>query len=1042
MNYIKYIIILLVVPIFSQFGKNIVQYSTFDWHYIQTEYFDIYYYDTQVNADYVAAESKNAYNRISKAIGWELTNRIPIIIYNSHNDFQQTNVIDMYMPEGVGGVTELYKNRVVIPYDAEHKKFKDVLNHELVHAFINDYLYKGNAINMQDQNIKPIPLWMNEGLAEFLTESWSTESDMWIRDLVINGEQLPTFNQLNGYLAYRGGQSIWKFIIEVLDVSYLTKETNAPTIIASIFRSISNGGDLNEAFKNNINLNLEELEEEWQKYLKKQYWVDINDRDYIEDIATPLFNQKKINANYSIAPSVSPDGLSLAFYSNHDGVMSLYIIPADCQQCEKKSFKKLLKGEMSTEFEELHILRPGITWNPKSTKVMVAVKSRSEDAIFIINTKNNKKEKLTFSEYGIKAIFQPSWHPVDKDLIAFIGSDNIQSDIYTYNLNNNNLVNVTDDIFTDKDIEWSHNGKNIIFSSDRGSYLNSNQTKNTKKWGIQFDLYSVTINDKNNNIIRLTDTVYDESYPQPMENDSIIAYISDQNGINNIYLLNSFNKKEIPASNVLTGITQLEVSNNNLFFTGFEKSIFSLYRLDSLKIDWSSKDKLSIANWKEKYINYDYSLLSSQVEEKNNYNNYIFKKNSFTNPSANKLDNKNKIIERDSTGNYIGQEYKTRFTMDIGQMYYGFGLNGNDYGGGNGMAQFLFSDILGDHKIYIGTALSVNLKRSDYSFAYRYLPNLLDWTFLLFHDASEFMNDEYYGDEDTEEIILIQNFKSTINASFPVSKFNRFDFEMSYYLFTEHLDIYKYNNGYYDLDRSEFIKQDYISTIDFKYVWDNTRFFYTYPIDGKRFYLKYKNAPFNNFQSATFDGRVYKNIGNGISFMCRNFTGFSWGSDNQSFYLGSAPLISNSNNYNVNQYYNNQNLEEYYTSEHVVPIRGVPFMYKKGDNAVMFNFEMRAPFLLYYFPTIKWLGQINGIIFMDVGAAWNKDSKIPKITDSYSWLDRESGGSEQGWVMSFGWGPRLILFGLPIQLNYAWQYNPISGKQSSRRYEVTMGFDL
>jgi outer membrane protein assembly factor BamA len=103
---------------------------------------------------------------------------------------------------------------------------------------------------------------------------------------------------------------------------------------------------------------------------------------------------------------------------------------------------------------------------------------------------------------------------------------------------------------------------------------------------------------------------------------------------------------------------------------------------------------------------------------------------------------------------------------------------------------------------------------------------------------------------------------------------------------------------------------------------------------------------------------------------------------------------------------------------------------------------MRAPFLLYYFPTIKWLGQINGIIFMDVGAAWNKDSKILKITDSKSWLDRESGGSEQGWVMSFGWGPRLILFGLPIQLNYAWQYNPISGKQSSRRYEITMGFDL
>ena len=191
MHFYKYIILTLIIPLYSQFGKNIVQYQSFDWHYLQTEYFDIYYYDTDINAQYVAQESQNAYDNISNALQWKLKNRIPIIVYNSHNDFQQTNVIDMYMPEGVGGVTELYKNRVVIPYDGKHKDFKDVLHHELVHAFINDYIYKGNAMNMQDESITPIPLWMNEGLAELLSNNWSTESDMWIRDLVINGKQLP-----------------------------------------------------------------------------------------------------------------------------------------------------------------------------------------------------------------------------------------------------------------------------------------------------------------------------------------------------------------------------------------------------------------------------------------------------------------------------------------------------------------------------------------------------------------------------------------------------------------------------------------------------------------------------------------------------------------------------------------------------------------------------------------------------------------------------------------------------------------------------------
>ena len=160
MKFLKYIIIFLISIMYSQYGKNIVQYHTFNWHYIQTEYFDIYYYDTNINAQYVAEESDKAYDVISNAIGWNLKNRVPIIVYNSHNDFQQTNVIDMYMPEGVGGVTELYKNRVVIPYDGVNKQFKNVIHHELVHAFINDCVYGGSLKNMVANSIKvQIPLY-------------------------------------------------------------------------------------------------------------------------------------------------------------------------------------------------------------------------------------------------------------------------------------------------------------------------------------------------------------------------------------------------------------------------------------------------------------------------------------------------------------------------------------------------------------------------------------------------------------------------------------------------------------------------------------------------------------------------------------------------------------------------------------------------------------------------------------------------------------------------------------------------------------------
>ena len=126
-------------------------------------------------------------------------------------------------------------------------------------------------------------------------------------------------------------------------------------------------------------------------------------------------------------------------------------------------------------------------------------------------------------------------------------------------------------------------------------------------------------------------------------------------------------------------------------------------------------------------------------------------------------------------------------------MYYGFGFNSSDYAGGNGMAQFLFSDILGDHKIYIGTELNINLKRSDYSFAYRYLPNMIDWTFLFFHDATELFEQNI---SNGFEATLYQQFRFAMNASRPLSKFNRLDFGLGYHLLTTHLDTYEDTGSY------------------------------------------------------------------------------------------------------------------------------------------------------------------------------------------------------------------------------------------------------
>ncbi|MEK9135699.1 MAG: peptidase S9, partial [Bacteroidota bacterium] len=137
----------------TQFGKNKVQYTKFNYYFIQSDHFDLYFTEGGESlAEFTAAAAESAYARISKSFRYQLVNRIPFIVYNSHNDFQQTNVISEYLEEGIGGVTELFKNRVVIPFEGDYKKFRHVIHHELVHAVINDMFYGGSIQSIITNN--------------------------------------------------------------------------------------------------------------------------------------------------------------------------------------------------------------------------------------------------------------------------------------------------------------------------------------------------------------------------------------------------------------------------------------------------------------------------------------------------------------------------------------------------------------------------------------------------------------------------------------------------------------------------------------------------------------------------------------------------------------------------------------------------------------------------------------------------------------------------------------------------------------------------
>ena len=199
------------------FGRNKVQYTDFDFKVIQTEHFDVYYYDRERTAALDAARmAERSYARLSKVLNHEFRERKPIILYASQSDFQQTNATDV-SGEGTGGVTDFTRNRAVMPFTGAYSDFEHVLQHEMTHQFQYDIWSRGRAgAGLNTLIAIAPPLWFAEGMAEYLSLGpINAETAMWLRDASLEGK-LPTIEQMTAdpyqYFPYRFGQAFWAYV--------------------------------------------------------------------------------------------------------------------------------------------------------------------------------------------------------------------------------------------------------------------------------------------------------------------------------------------------------------------------------------------------------------------------------------------------------------------------------------------------------------------------------------------------------------------------------------------------------------------------------------------------------------------------------------------------------------------------------------------------------------------------------------------------------------------------------------------------------------
>src|SRR5437867_3445504 len=180
---------------FGYFGQNKIQYRGFDWHVLRGEHVDLYYYPEEQELARVALTyAEESYGALERRFNHHPHRRIPLIIYASHSDFEQTNVLPFVPPEGLLGVTEFLKQRVALPFTGSYFDFRHTLRHELVHVFQLSLTNQAFARYPRVRHVDP-PLWWTEGLAEYFSAGEDSRDEMILRDLTVSG-RLPALREL------------------------------------------------------------------------------------------------------------------------------------------------------------------------------------------------------------------------------------------------------------------------------------------------------------------------------------------------------------------------------------------------------------------------------------------------------------------------------------------------------------------------------------------------------------------------------------------------------------------------------------------------------------------------------------------------------------------------------------------------------------------------------------------------------------------------------------------------------------------------------
>ncbi len=841
------------------FGRNKPRYQKLDYKVENTANFTMYHHLERPEKVKELAQWTEQWYAMHQAILKDtFLQRNPIIFYNDHSGFQQTNAIQGDISVGTGGVTEGLRNRVVMPIAPTNQQTYHVLGHELVHAFQYNMVINGDTTSLR--NLANVPLWMVEGLAEYMSIGRiDAHTALWIRD-AIQHDYLPTVRDLSNmgkYFPYRWGQAFWAYVAG----------TYGDAVIPELYMMTARAG-LEYALIEVLKTDAETLSENWKTALKQQFAGAVTPK-MKEDIPGKRLFEKGNQGKMTVSPSVSPNG-KYVVYLTEKNLFTTDLYLADAKT--GKVIRRLSSTATDGHIDQMNFIESAGAWSPDSKQYAFDVYEKGRSTLIIKDIERAKTVRK-IKVKGVPAFSNPTWSPDGKTIVVS-GLVQGQPDLFSIDVKTGKATQLTNDRYSEIHPTWSADGSLLAFATDR---LSMQRGRTNGAWKMNLALMDMVSN-RTEDIDVFPGA--DNMNPQ-FTKDGDLYFLSDRDGKRNLYRLKLKDKRIFQMTDLVSGITGITFYAPALSIAeDRDRIIYTHYSERAYVIYTARAEQFLNKEITDQRVDFTYATLPPAQPAQED----------IVNQQLRQLDAQAKIFDTVTTTRI---NYKPHFILEYlgGSAGIGGGIaTGNSsFGNATAMAggiDMLFGDILGNNQLYSGIAIGGDILDAAGQFSYINQKHRINWGANLSHvpiTSGRFLQDNSLGvitnlDGDTltsngkpvlgytDQVFLDRVFQEQLNlfTFYPLSVTKRLELGSAINFYHNRVDEYRYYVDQFErqlgTERRKIGSDPAIglSNLNAAFVGDNSYFGFTAPLDGWRFRVGMEQFfGAYKFNALLLDGRRY-----------------------------------------------------------------------------------------------------------------------------------------------------------------------------------------